>query len=453
MGDLNAYTKTFFRNCWNEAFQENVDESEYLKVEQIFEVYAKTITPREIIAFINEIVSIKLLHCAIPERYIGLFVINKDQILVDPLKAIISSEFLQGLSYLYKDDEDFQKYITALSYQIAPENALEVVYRKQLKDCLVNNDETVFSEISKTNVFNKIVFSVITELGDFDKPIQTINSLKEDSNLNETERQNVWDNIYLKFKIQFSNSTFVPDFELKESYQILLLQISNKHKQDWVKSIIDKFSAHSLFDSVVYAKIIDELDSIDKKESFGIDVFKQLKLKNVNVDNFISIVKNKKDNYNKYKIQTEKKDLDKYFSELEIDKLKDIDYITHLPSDYIFTAFEKSLKEKINASKANNNNLSVLFNALKYISKDSINGLLNDNEIFTLFTQSNANEDFYYDLVAMRLAKGAGFTQQFQPYFAAILNTSDDSIVEKVAKQIEYYITPKIRKLFTCTPK
>ena len=75
----------------------------------------------------------------------------------DPLKAIIDSTFLEGLTYLYKDDEDFQKNITALSYQINPDNALEVVYRKQLKNCLINKNIENFKEISKTNVFSKII--------------------------------------------------------------------------------------------------------------------------------------------------------------------------------------------------------------------------------------------------------------------------------------------------------
>ncbi|KAA6338305.1 hypothetical protein EZS27_013671 [termite gut metagenome] len=109
--------------------------------------------------------------------------------------------------------------------------------------------------------------------------------------------------------------------------------------------------------------------------------------------------------------------------------------------DYEFTLFKKALKEKINSNKANKANLSTLFNALKYVSKNKIGVLLTDNEIYNLFTRSDINEDFYYDLIAMRLARGISFAQPYQPYFSTILNTDDGSTIEKVAKQIEYYIT------------
>ena len=57
---------------------------------------------------------------------------------------------------------------TALSYQIDSKNSLEVVYKKQLKDSLVNSKMEVFNEISKTTVFSKIISSVISELSNFD---------------------------------------------------------------------------------------------------------------------------------------------------------------------------------------------------------------------------------------------------------------------------------------------
>ncbi|WP_254557707.1 hypothetical protein, partial [Salmonella enterica] len=85
----------FFKNCWDKAFA-NGDEEEYLKVEQIYEVFRPSITPREIIAFINEVVSIRLLEPGVPDRYIALFVLNKEAILKDPLAAIVTAEFLSG---------------------------------------------------------------------------------------------------------------------------------------------------------------------------------------------------------------------------------------------------------------------------------------------------------------------------------------------------------------------
>ena len=53
--------KVFFKECWSKAIKD-FDETGYVKVEQAYEVFRQIITPREIIAFINELVSIKLLN-------------------------------------------------------------------------------------------------------------------------------------------------------------------------------------------------------------------------------------------------------------------------------------------------------------------------------------------------------------------------------------------------------
>ncbi len=426
--------KSFLRKCWNEAF-DIFNEEEYLKIEQIYEVFRKTITPRDIIAFVNEVVSIKLLNDNIPDKYISLFVINKEIILEDPLKAIIDSTFLEGLSYLYKDDEDFQKYITALSYQINPDNALEVVYRKQLKNCLLNKNIEIFKEISKTNVFSKIIQPTISELENFENPILVLETIEEDSKITTIENQSLWDNIYMKVK-----DVIFPEFAIKDFQKLLLKNISPQYKKSWLNTIITSLFENKEFDAVVYANIITEVNDFIKSNSIEIDVNELLKKKNVSVEKFIPLIINKEDKYKDFKISCNESELDKHLSAITIEKLEETYFVKHLSSDFKLKLFEASLKEKITANKSIKDNLAKLFKVYGYISKNSIGLLLTDAEIYNIFPQLNSSEDFYYDLVAMRLAYGKAFHQTYQPIFESILNSEEEDLVNKVTERIEFYI-------------
>ena len=73
--------KKYFRLKWNEAFGENKVDSDdnYNNVIQIYDLLNKENTPRKIIAFINEFVSIKqTAGNIIPDKYIALFIIGKN---------------------------------------------------------------------------------------------------------------------------------------------------------------------------------------------------------------------------------------------------------------------------------------------------------------------------------------------------------------------------------------
>lgn len=67
--------KKFFEEQWKKAFDNNHEEMRL--VIQVYEFLNRRITPREIISFINEILTIKLLDHKFKERYIAIFVLKK----------------------------------------------------------------------------------------------------------------------------------------------------------------------------------------------------------------------------------------------------------------------------------------------------------------------------------------------------------------------------------------
>lgn len=430
--------KDFFKKCWKQTFTDMEDENEYIRVEQIYEAHAIQITPREIIAFINEVVSIKLIHTDIPERYISLFVINKDEILKDPLTAITKAEFLKSLDYLYKDKDDFQKYITALAYQIAPENALEVIYKKQLKDCLTNNNNEKFKEISKTNVFSRIISPVFSEFENFYKPILTLNTLDENANISDRAKQLLWDDIYLRFHFDGRDTV-----EIFQSEKVLLTKISAIHRKEFIKKLINTiYNNTNTFDSIKYANAIDELDSICTDNSLEIDVLEYVIQKVISPKDFLLFLNDRGDNYQYYKITTNKAELDKYLSELDINSIENLEYLKYLSTDYSFELFESSLKDKIEQNKSDVINLSVLFEILKIVSseKPKINTLIDDKNLYTLSSQLDQEQDFYFDILAMIISRGSNFPSSYANTLAPTFAKNDENLVSKVSDRIEFYI-------------
>jgi hypothetical protein len=429
--------KVFFKERWKEAFT-TVDESEFLKVIQIYEVYRTTITPREIIACINEIVSIKLLDDTIPDRYIALFVLNQDYIINDPLKAISNPEFLKGLSYLYKDDENFQKNITALAYQINSKDALEVAYRKQLKDSLVNKKDEVFLEISKTNVFNKIILSVISEIENFDNPIIVLNSLVPESKISDIEKNNVWDNIYLKVI-----NSFHDNFDIVEYQKVIVKHVSVEKAEKWIAAIIKKLKTLENFEPVKFSKLMDEFNNYLKDNSIPIDIYNILEvsgIKYIDAESFTSLVKEAKENYKNYKVSTTNDELIEYLNTLNTIGIENAEFIKYIIDDFDFVGFKNKLEELIETNKADVNVLAVLFKRLKQVSIKPLEIELADVDIYNLFLGVNDTQDFYYDIVAMRLSKLNNFNRSYVSTFATVLNLDDDIIAEKIAERIEYFI-------------
>ncbi|WP_157274984.1 P-loop NTPase fold protein [Pedobacter sp. Leaf194] len=425
--------KIFFKNCWDKAFA-NGDEEEYLKVEQIYEVFRPSITPREIIAFINEVVSIRLLEPGVPDRYIALFVLNKEAILKDPLAAIVTAEFLSGLSYLYKDEEDFQKYITALSYQINPENSLEVVYRKQLKESLVNGEEKQFKTISNTNIFDKILSTVIGEIENYEVPIATLNALDESKKISDVHLAGIWQNIYFKvLKIPSKQ------FEFEKHQWILLTKINSVQQTIYLKSILSGLYSHESFESVKFSALITTIAQFLEHYKIEIDVYELLKERQVPAAEFINLVKNQTSDYGKFSIICDPEQLNNLLIGTPLTDFEEFDFLQYISKDYDLKHFNAFITEEIPGNYNQPKNLAGMLEILK-VSADSPFGIsLSDDQIYSAFSTTTEKDDLYYDLLAMRVAKAQSFSSSYATYFAAQMSADDDEVAEKVATVVEYY--------------
>lgn len=432
--------KAYFEDHWKTAFPD-YDKIEFLKSEQAYEVFRPKITPRGIIAFINEVVSIKLLDDTIPDRYISVFVLNKEWIIKNPLKAVTDLSYLKGMWHVYKDDTDFQKYITALAYQIEPENALEVVYKKELKNCLMNGDDKQLNEIAKTSVFDKIIGSVLNEieLKNNAQLIETLSKLNEkNASISALKLQNIWDEIYLKEKDEK-----IENIEIEGYLTILLDKISDEYKPYWLQKIVNHtYSANSEFSSQTFTKYIDELDSFCSEDKIELDVFKCLKNKKTGVEQFKALVETKKEDYIKYRLTCSKDEIETYLEERTAEDFREAEFIFHLGYKYELNDFHEKLKTFVAPQSNQPDFLSNVYAFLKQTTNQPIDSPLTDVHLYTLMKLPNiAEHDFYVGLACMRIKLGNSSHPSYQSIYNKALNSQDEEFHKKVAEEIEYYVS------------
>jgi hypothetical protein len=104
----------FFKIKFTEAFGSE-EIFEYAAVKSIFDRSNNEITPRKIIAFINDLVALKITwRNEMKLRYIALFVSHRDFLLKDPLTAILGKAYLQKVSTWFSEDDEVDQKIAAL---------------------------------------------------------------------------------------------------------------------------------------------------------------------------------------------------------------------------------------------------------------------------------------------------------------------------------------------------
>ena len=426
--------KTFFKENWKKAFL-NFNESEYLKAEQAYEILKDSITPREIIAFINEVVSLKLLQEDIPERYIAVFVLKKDHILEDPLKAIVELAYLKGLELFYSEDEDYQKCITALTYQIDQNNALEVVYKRRLKESLLNKDIETFNEISKTDLFDRILQSVLNEIEDYRNPVVVLNQLPETAKISKGNLNHIWNNLFLLVKKSENN-----EGKLDEHHKVLLDKIERKYQSEWLKKIINDLSFRNN-DINYFINSIDSLESFVNEKAIQLNVFDFLPIRKVELGDFIKLVELKEEKYSKYNLNCNIQELDEHLITLQTGDLNNALFLEYFIESKQLELFKNWLIDLLSHNKSNANNLALITRLLKYVCDDFLPIQLNDNELYSLLSSTSPEIDFYADLVIIKIKNGTQNHPSYQPIYDQVFNGINLTLATKISKQIEYYMT------------
>lgn len=414
--------KTYFTNRWKYAFNTTVSN----KVTQVYDLLSKSITPREIVAFINEFVSIRQISdTSIPDEYIALFIFGKDKISLNPQVEILNPTYLGAMEFMYKDDEELPKYISALYYQLAIDKALDIIYTENLRRALDNNDVEKIKIIqSNPNVFYSVLENAITTISNISNTVIALDKCLSTETISSA--QLVWDCVYKREKEQEVNNVL-------QDYQKILIQ-HIAEKDEYLNKLIAAFHKLPNINAIDYYNGIQQLSEIE-----GINPFNYLNKKEVDAEYFIIFIEEAKTDYGKYKIMCDKDKLNEYLSNLNIEQLSKLTAIPYIKKEYDLQAYAERLNELFDSYMNDKDVIKIICDRFKEIERP-IRKQLSDDIICNYFNSTKEDNEFYYDLICMRIARLNNFNSRYQLPFDEVLKSTDNIIVEKVAERVEYYI-------------
>ena len=232
--------KKFFKIKWLDVFDSVENEEDYECVVQAYDLLSgkNGLTPRSLIKFINECALLKKIFPDIPERYIAIFILRKNELIENSL----DKECLGNLRAIYESDDDYDKYIAALVYQVTPEKALSAVYVASLKRALEQGNKDELERIGKASFFSDILDEAIDAVENLDNAIVSIDMLPQEF-LNEVRTKKLWTDLYNRADEREIEETSINRLfgVMKKSQEILLKHVDENLRVRLIKKLLAPF--------------------------------------------------------------------------------------------------------------------------------------------------------------------------------------------------------------------
>ncbi|MHA1868970.1 MAG: P-loop NTPase fold protein, partial [Candidatus Heimdallarchaeaceae archaeon] len=441
--------KDFFTKKYKDAFGET-EENEFPIVLSVFDRLKKKFTPRDIIIFINELVTYKKIWTdEIPLRYIAVFSIKKEDILKEPQKSILSNEYLGAAKDLFTEDESLANYISALTFNVPVKKASQVLLVRDLELALRGEGTSTIGELSEHPHFIEILEEVIQNSDIVVEKAIPILSKLEIEKINgshiKTRIEKVWDTSVTKqCSIKISKLSF------EEKYKSLLRNSSKGSKLRFLKYLVSQFNEFNEIDGIDYYTSFKDLEDFLDEEKIEFKVQNYLKIRNVTPEIFLNYLSVACSEYKKYKLETDNDELDNFISEKipnELDSLSNINNLSFISDDYSFEATTEEIEDLISTNKLTKDNFHNILTLYKLVSTDKpLNKIVTTSNLYNLLQNTTYKDDGYYDLLAIRLQYGNTYNQQIVPkgwrdITAQILSQTEEELVTEISKRIEYYTT------------
>lgn len=452
-----------FEKKLNLAFGNDIipsEEVDYIK--RIFDGYTKEIiTPRQIINFVNDLVTIYSINKEIRFRYLSLFILAKKQIVSEPISQILSNDYLiENVKMIFNDDTELQKNISAITFGVTGEMAEEIVYSKEIRNILNSGNEVelekfknnpiafrnnFFREFNKLNLDNLSLYSL-------EKIPVILNKIKKLSlidifQLNET----YWKNLK-KFALNMSNTN--PHNLKLNSFHKELCYYNIEFGKEILEKSIECMHSH-MNNSETEREFIDKLKVIDdfliEKTTIKVsDIkFKSINKRILEPENTIYLVEQFPDDFHKFNLKISELKLTEYY--LNSDKTLNIELLNEDINDVIIIKetisykFENLIKQlKLEINNLNSTNIVNLDKYLKCLKSLSNEKPIKDISIpINLINQyiskyKTENEDIHIALIC--------FTFFHLPSINSygiinnIFTTPESVDIKKVSAEIEYFI-------------
>lgn len=445
--------KKLFEKMYNEAFG-NTEETYKQDIFRIFRLEKPNATIREMIEFINSLVTLKQIwKSEIDLLFCAVFKIKEKEIIENSFfedkqpknnqtsiknitieEKILSGKYLGHISNIVANDETLQTNIAALVYGVSKDFAIQIPMKKYIEYCFENNGNTGgnINRHSKYSVFISVLKDSI-ENADFfkiDGIIKCLSILEIDS-FSDSDKKTItalWDSLVERKKLS--------DQKFDDSYKSLLLNITDK--QGFVKRFCQQlqefeFSNTSLiFSGTHYYNALKDLQDFLSKKNIGINITDYLEDIEKEPQIFVEYVQAAKEDYKTFKLSTDNDKLND-FLECYDHTIQYFPILKYLKDDprYKFDTLKQKIESFIPTSGLTAENFKPIFDAYKLISSDKpLEKQLSKNQITeiwnSLSTKVGTNE--YLEIVAILLANNMNANRELS-----------EQEIEDIAKQIDYY--------------
>jgi len=430
--------KAFFTTKYQEAFGQT-EAAEYFYVRNIFDLYTAVITPRKIIAFINDLVTQKLVWGPeIQLRYMAVFVLKKEQILKDPVGCILNqTEVLRKVDSLFRDDEKVGDNLAALIYNVPVLKASQVSLYRKVEIAIREKRSAELIELSEHQDFYSILEQIPTEEIDVEAFTLTLNDLENSVQQHKEAEliQIIWDKILARqFGLPIDNLEFPIVFE------ILFRKISPSKHQRFAQYLLYKFTIARNFSGLKYYEVLSSMESFFKENKIDLDIFDLIRpMETHTAEHFVEFLEKATDKYGKYKISCSNEGLEKYFIDKVPDNLDKGYLLKFISKEYKFPTLKKQIAAKLNSGESSLTNILPLLQVYQAIAEEKpLTIKLDDQLIYSYLNTADQGSSTYYEMAALRLARGEDFTSQ-GGIDQSILQSVDEKLVKEIASRIEFY--------------
>lgn len=429
----------FFEMKYKEAFGKSEEEELHI-IRRAFDLLQNQITPRSIIAFINEMVSLRLVvEDDILLRYIAIFVLTKKEILKAPVDQILSLEFLQKAAPLFREDEDLPNHIAALVYYVPLASASQVSLTREIQNALRDKNGSRLNELAKHRHFIDILEQVIAgDDLDIASSAATLAMLGDELTKNEGVRDRstkIWDNLCEKeLRTPVSQQKFTPTHEL------LLKYSSQPRRSALAGRIVEGVRNAEQFSGAEYYRAMSLLNDYIKKNKLDVDVVSMVTDIKKAPEVFVDYVRVAGDEYKTFKLKCDESELQEFIAGRIPEELGGLDTLSVVQKDYSFEPLIKRLEKELPRNTLTTENIEPFYKFYKAIATEKPIKSVEDDRINTLLSTIEGDSEGEFELFAMRLARTTSF-----PNFSGITQTmlveTDEKKANRIAERIQYYTT------------
>lgn len=448
--------KSFFRIKFQEAFKNiDISEEDVEIIATLFKLSTDTtkIKPREIISFINGLVSLYLQHSdkGIDVKYLALSLLSQDRINEgNPVINMISGKYLQSESYLFPNEQELTQNIASVYYNIPKENAQQLLLRNSIEEVLRNFSDKAFGELVENPGFKEQVDVLLSEVEYTDYPPEHITEFLEmiGESLNYY-KDSLWSAFASSLLNAKENDGY---FKTTEPW---LLNLIRKSPIALANKVAEKITevTYKLEGAKIYYTLRFEMYKIREEVPELTIPFKFKKIKASEFLDFCKFHNTQREIFEKYfqKIGIRcdrEEDLDNIFQDILNDsqpwEIKDylgLIQFLYEKQNFKFIVLREKVTSLFKTLNHTQEHLIIAAIALNRIFKSS-DGVLKTFEsgvVFNIFANNNSAEKIYFaNITSMMIALHVNGVRRGESEFSHI--TFDEDKIAKIAKVVEDYV-------------